>query len=303
MLNGSAHGEEGVRDDLQTLRWRSKAGDPGRLHLRQSGHLAQATEHESRHRVGTRGKALSIGPATDTVVQKYLVHDQGQVMLAANFFDGCPFRRVGEVSGWIVRVNYGDGSGARGDAPAQCIQIEVPAEIVEERIRNEAYVVQLGKKIKQWITRLPDQHLIARIAEQAEEKTVGFACTGGEKDLVGIHGGCVVTVVAADSLAGRAQASGIRLVLKRAWVLQRRKNRRSIVGEAATGGVGCRQVEEPGTFRTQPSELLRPGRLGQIPPGSRRPPHRFPPLAAWCNSSGIISFLLSGARTTWICKP
>ena len=224
-------------------------------------------------------------------------------MLAAEFFDGCPFRGAGEVSGWIVGVDYGDSSGARGDAPAQCFQIEVPAVIVKERIGNEAHVVQLSQKIEQWVPGLPDQDLIARIAEQAEEEAIGFAGTGGEKDLIGIDGGRVVTVIAADGRARGAQSSGIRLVLDRGRVPERRQNRLSILGKAATGGIRGGQVEELRTRRTQPGELLRPGCLGQVPPGSRRPPHRFPPLAAWCNSSGIISFLLSGARTTWICKP
>ena len=73
--------------------------------------------------------------------------------------------------------------------------------IVEERIRDEAHVIQLGEKIEQWVAGLPDQHFIARIAEQPEEETVGFAGTGSQKDLIGIDGGCVVTIVEADGLA------------------------------------------------------------------------------------------------------
>ena len=142
-----------------------------------------------------------------------------------------------------LSTKAGDGSGTRGDASAQRLQIEMPAMIVEERIGDEAHVVQLGQKIEQGVAGLPDQHLIARIAEQAEEEAVAFAGTGGEKDLIGIDGNCVVTIILADGLARGAQTLGIRLVLERGRVVERRQNRRSIVGKAATGRVGDGQVE------------------------------------------------------------
>src|SRR5580698_10296766 len=102
MLNGSAHREKGIRDDLQALQVCSMRGDPGCLHLWQGGHVAQAAEDEGRHRVGAASETLNTAPAPDLVVKKHLVHDQGQAMLATEFFDGCAFRGASEVSGWIV---------------------------------------------------------------------------------------------------------------------------------------------------------------------------------------------------------
>ena len=80
--------------------------------------------------------------------------------------------------------------------PAQCLQVQMPAMIVEELIGNQPHVVQPGQEIEQWVAGLADQHLVARVAEQPEEEAVGLAGTGGEKDLIWIYRGSMVAVVA-----------------------------------------------------------------------------------------------------------
>ncbi len=72
----------------------------------------------------------------------------------------------------------------RGVMPQpQGLQVKVPAMIVEELVGNQLYIIQPGEKVKQWIARLSNQYLVARIAQQPEEEAVGLARARGEKDL------------------------------------------------------------------------------------------------------------------------
>src|SRR5271156_2854951 len=120
----------------------------------------------------------------------------------------------------------------------------MPAVIVEKLIGNKVDVVELGQKIEQRVTWLPNQNLVAGIAKKPEEKAVGFAGAGGKEDLLRIDRGAMVTIVAAYGPASGAQALWIRIIKQRRGVSEWREDRR-VVGKAAAGGVRGGQIPKP----------------------------------------------------------
>jgi hypothetical protein len=111
-LDGSVHGKESVGDDFEAVEsrkcLRANGYDPGGLHLRQAGDLAQAADHKYRNPIeaGREGSA-GLGEA---VVQKNLVHDQRQVKLAAQARQFFCLPGLGEVAGGVVGVDQDDGA-------------------------------------------------------------------------------------------------------------------------------------------------------------------------------------------------
>ena len=124
------------------------------------------------------------------IVKKHLIHEQRQPVLTAQSFDRGPLLGPGEVPSGIVGVDDGNSARVRGvHAAAQRLEVNVPAMIVEKLIRNQLHIIQLRQEIEQRVARLPNQHLVPGIAQQPEEEAVGFAGTGGEKDLLRIYTG------------------------------------------------------------------------------------------------------------------
>ena len=65
------------------------------------------------------GKALPGLVSSEPIVEKHLVHDQRQPVLAAHCFDRGPLLIPGEVAGGIVGVDDRNGPGTGGDPAAQ----------------------------------------------------------------------------------------------------------------------------------------------------------------------------------------
>ncbi len=88
-LHRSIHGEKRVGYDFQPIERRSCLGpgshDPGRLHLRQRGNLAQPAHDKHRHSLEACRKTCrrSRVARIESVVQKDLVDDQGQIEFPA----------------------------------------------------------------------------------------------------------------------------------------------------------------------------------------------------------------------------
>ena len=193
----------------------------------------------------------------------------------------------GEVASGIIGVHDDDGPGARGDAAAQRLEVEVPAMIVEKLVGNQPHIIQLGQKVEQRIARLANQHLVAGIAEQPEEKAVGLAGAGGEKDLFRIDCGSMVAVIEADRLA-RARAGPLDLARNAGLPdLEGSQERGGIVSKAAAGRIGSGQIPELRTVRAQPSELRAQGVSAKshwvrADHGNRCGSFTIPSLAAAC---------------------
>src|SRR5579872_2435519 len=120
-------------------------------------------------------KALLAIVSGEPVVKKHLVHDQRQVVLAAEHLDRKPVCLAREMTRRIVGVDDDHSLAAGGEPAAECLQVEMPAVIVEKRIRNKPHIIELGQEIEERIAGLADQHLVAGIAEQAEEEAVSLA--------------------------------------------------------------------------------------------------------------------------------
>ena len=170
------------------------------------------------------GKALLAVVSREPVVKKHLVHDQRQVVLAAERLDRNPVRMAREVTCGIVRVDDDHSLAAGGEAAAECLQVQMPAVIVDKRIGDQPHIIELGQEIEERVAGLADQHLVAGIAEQAEEETVGLAGAGGEKNVFRIDCGSMVTVIEAYGLARRAQAPWIRLVVQGRRIIEGGQN-------------------------------------------------------------------------------
>ena len=82
------------------------------------------------------------------LVEKYLVHDQRQPVLPAHCFERG--RSISRVK-WPVGLLRWTRAMARvwGVIRRQGLKVELPAMIVEELIRNQLDVIQLGQEIKE----------------------------------------------------------------------------------------------------------------------------------------------------------
>ena len=109
--------------------------------------------------------------------------------------------------------------------------------IIKKLIRNQPNIVQLGQEIKEWVAWLTDQHLVAGVAEQAEEETVGLTGAGGENDLLRIDRGSVIAIVKADCFPRPAKTSWIRFVSQGERVVERGQKRLGVVGKATLGWI------------------------------------------------------------------
>ena len=194
--------------------------------------------------MATGGKALPRLVSGEPIVEKHLIHNQRQPVFPAQSFERGPLLIPGEMAGRIIGVDDRNRPGADGDPAAQRLEVKMPAMIVEKLIRNQPHVIQLGQEIKQRVPRLADQYFIPGVAEQAEEKTVGLAGAGGEKDLFRVDPGSMVAVIAADRLARREKAPGIRFIAQGFRIAKRTQNGGYIVGKAANRRVGGGQVPE-----------------------------------------------------------
>ena len=120
-------------------------------------------------------------------------------------------------------MHHDDGARPLRDPLTKRMQVQVPAmtaaRIVQKAIRHQLHVIDRREQIEERITRLRNQHLVPRIAEQPEEPAISLARAGGEKDLLCINPRAVVGIVAAYRPACTKHAPRIGIV--RACALRR----------------------------------------------------------------------------------
>src|SRR6267378_5736639 len=94
------------------------------------------------------------------------------------------------------------GSRPDGGCFVERIEIDLPTVIVEQWIRNECNVGEIGQKLEERVARFRYKNLVGGIAEQTEDVRVGFAGAGGQNHAVGIEIDFVrFTIVTANRLA------------------------------------------------------------------------------------------------------
>jgi hypothetical protein len=120
------------------------------------------------------------------IVQEDLVHDEREVMPTADIFEPFAFRAPGGMAGGVIGVNEENGTGSRGDALLESREVDPPAVVIEEGIGLEVDVLEIGEVVEEGIAGLGNEDLVAGIAEEAEEVSVGLAGAGGQGDVARI---------------------------------------------------------------------------------------------------------------------
>ena len=94
-----------------------------------------------------------------------------------------------------------NGSRCRRDHSPKAFGVDLPSVVVYQRRGFQANIIKRGKKIEKRIARLRHEDFAARICEQAEQVSLGFAGACRQHDLLGRHGHAVGGVVFADGAA------------------------------------------------------------------------------------------------------
>src|SRR5262249_41840 len=146
-------------------------------------------------------------------------------------------------------------------------EVELPAVIVEQRVADEFYVLQLGEKIEERIAGRGNENFVAGIAEQAEDEGVGFAGAGGEEDGRGRNAGAAGGIVGGGGGAGGFECVRLGGILQCGGRSESCENFRRM-REAAVGGIGGGEVEQ----RAGGGAMLREGFAeaigGEVPVGA-----------------------------------
>src|ERR1019366_446254 len=117
-------------------------------------------------------------------------------------------------SGGIVGMDDDYSLSARRGRFVERIEIDLPSVIVDERVRDEFDIGEIGEKFEQRIARLRHENLVVRIAEQTEDVGIGFAGAGGQNESFGIEieNAVRLVIVPTNGVASFEQASRLRVV-------------------------------------------------------------------------------------------
>ena len=94
-------------------------------------------------------------------------------------------------------------------------QINLPALVVNQGIRDNPNIVQSGQEVKKGVAGLRHQDGVSRVGEKAENVGISFAGASGQEDLPRIKRDPALGVIACHRLARGEQAAGVGLVRKR----------------------------------------------------------------------------------------
>src|SRR5580692_8921454 len=148
------------------------------------------------------------------VVEKNFVDDQCGAVVVAKVVQrlslGCRDIRAGG----IIGMDDDHSSRPRTSCLVERIEVDLPSVIVDQRIRNELDIGEIGEKFKERVTRLGDENLITRVTQQTEDIGVGFARAGGQDDPLGIEieDAMCLAIVATNGTASFEQSARLRIV-------------------------------------------------------------------------------------------
>ncbi len=209
---------------------------------------------------------------TQRIVQKHLIHDQGQPMPQADLLQPHPLRGTGSMSRRIIRMHHHNRLRPWPNPPLQLRKIDPPPIVVKERISPQTHILQIRQKIKQRITRLRDQHLIPRIAQQPKQIPISFTRTRSQHHSIRINPNPTIPVVPNHRFPRRSHPPRIGIIDQRPRTSQRRKNRLSIILKPTNRRVRDRQINQPPPRRPSLANRSRKTALPHIPTR----PHRKP---------------------------
>ncbi len=148
----------------------------------------------------------------ERVVEEDFVDDEGQIVASAEGFERRALRLGGGVTGGVVGVDQQNGARAGCDATLELGEIDPPAEVVEERVRLQADIVEGGEEIEQRIAGLGDEDFVSGIAQQAKKKGVRFAGAGGEDQILRWNVSLMASIVLRNGGAGGWDAARVGVV-------------------------------------------------------------------------------------------
>ncbi len=208
-----------------------------------------------------------------SVIQKNFIDDERQPVLLANPLQLPPLRLLCKVPRRVVRMHHRNRLRPRRHPRPQLRKINLPPVVVHQRIRHQPYIFDLRQKIEQRIARLSDQHLVARIAQQAEQPAVRFARAGRQKNPFRPGLRAPSRVIPAHRLARPRHSARLRIVDQRLAIPERRQNPRLVVRKAALCRIRRRQIEHRQPRSPPLPQSTRQPRLLHIPRRPRRKSH------------------------------
>src|SRR3954468_8363234 len=161
---------------LAKLRWPAR-NQPCQLELRQRGYLGKSAESERKPQLLLARESFG-GSTGMCKIEENFIGDQSQLPLSTQLQQRQPFCLADERSRRIIRIHHQHRPGSRRHCRFKRVQVDMPAVIVEERVRRELHVLYSRQQVEQRIARRRDQHLIARIAKQSKQERVGLARAG-----------------------------------------------------------------------------------------------------------------------------
>ena len=162
-------------------------GDPRDFHLRQACNLRQAAQGESQRFIvrGKRQRRLH----GERVVQEDFVGNDRHIALSADVVKQFQLARFEVRTCGIVGMNSENRSTARIgclcaiDRFEERHDLDLPTVIVNQFIRKQLHVLNLGEEVEERITRSWNQHRVSGIAEQAKQERIRFAGAGREDEI------------------------------------------------------------------------------------------------------------------------
>src|SRR2546427_12739487 len=116
-------------------------------------------------------------------------------------------------------MDYYDCPCSLGDRLLQRRQIDLPSVVINQRVRDQRHVLQIGEKIKQRVTWLGYENFIARIRQQPKDVRISLTSAGSEDQVLRINfvgeGTRPTRVVFRYCFSRAAQAFRLRVIVER----------------------------------------------------------------------------------------
>src|SRR5262249_42038555 len=111
-----------------------------------------------------------------------------------------------------------DGTRSVAGRRLERVEVDLPPVVVNQRVGNQLYVLQLGEKIEERIARLGDQNLVVGVRKQAKHKAVGFPAAGSQNERLRVNILSAFAIIPGNRLASLQKALRLRVVVERLWV-------------------------------------------------------------------------------------
>src|SRR4051812_22858834 len=137
-----------------------------------------------------------------------------------------------------------DGASAWRDRLFKRIEIDLPAVIVNEFVRDKLNVLDVGEELKERIAGLRDEYFVTGFAKQAETIAVSLTGADGEDDVLGRDDSSLLGVVRGYGFAGGQHPLGGGLVSEDIRARERRENLGFFITKTDGGWIRSCEIED-----------------------------------------------------------